>query len=105
MDSEILRTVEEEGYDEAIGFSPLIVVLLCLVFSDKCVAVPCTCIWWYAVAVLRNMSRFKQEATSSKRSRQISKSFSHNKIDLQSSEYRKRIIMEELLQRNNNMKR
>ncbi|XP_057859913.2 uncharacterized protein LOC131068686 [Cryptomeria japonica] len=105
MDSEVLRTVEEEGYDVAIGFSPLIIVMLCLVFSDKCVAVLCTCIWWYVVAVLRNMSRFKEEASSSKRSRQIAKSFSHNNIDLQSSEYRKRVIMEGLLQRNNNMKR
>ncbi|KAH9323547.1 hypothetical protein KI387_018186, partial [Taxus chinensis] len=82
-----------EGYDAAIGVSVLIVVMLCLVLSDKLVAIVCTSLWWYAVAVVKDMAR-SNEAPNSKPVRvkkQMTKSLSHNNsIDLQSSEYKKK---------------
>lgn len=51
-------TGEGEGYNMAINFSVLIIIMGCLVvFSDRLLAVVCTSIWWYLSPSLLKRNR------------------------------------------------
>lgn len=56
-------TGEGEGYNMAINFSVLIIIVGCLVvFSDRLLAVVCTSIWWYLSPSLLKRNRASTRA-------------------------------------------
>eukprot|EP01018_Ginkgo_biloba_P011487 Gb_23880 [translate_table: standard] len=90
-----------EDYNAALSVSVLIIVLGILALSDRLCTIICTSIWWYLLPKLRNLLIGGVNRNSKNdRRRKLNKSLSNNNLDLQSSEYRKKVIMEGLLQRN-----
>lgn len=58
-------TGEAEGYNTAINFSVLIIIVGCLaVFSDRLLAVVCTSLWWYLLPSLLKRNRVTTVAAS-----------------------------------------
>ncbi|TKY69094.1 hypothetical protein E2542_SST05358 [Spatholobus suberectus] len=80
------------SYDPVVGMSVLVVTLVIMIFWGRLCAILCTSVWLYCTPRFR-----KSAAENDDEDPQTTKS---NDVDLDSEEYKKRVIMEGLLERN-----
>ncbi|MFS8030928.1 hypothetical protein Hanom_Chr17g01539781 [Helianthus anomalus] len=93
VDSGVLhRTPPSKEFDSVIGMSIILVILVILVLWGKLCAILCTSAWLFVaprlVAVGKRSAADKQRSESGKN------------LDLESEEYKKKVVLEGLLQRN-----
>ncbi|KAJ0446527.1 hypothetical protein HanRHA438_Chr17g0799901 [Helianthus annuus] len=86
------RTPPSKEFDSIIGMSIILVILVILVLWGKLCAILCTSAWFFVaprlVAVGKRSAADKQRRESGKN------------LDLESEEYKKKVVLEGLLQRN-----
>lgn len=79
------------SYDAVVGMSVVVVTLVIMVFWGRICAILCTSAWLYYIPRFRKRGGENDESDLGKR---------QNDVDLDSEEYKKRVIMEGLLERN-----
>lgn len=82
------------SYDPIVGMSILGVTLLIMIFWGRFCAILCTSAWLYFIPRFRNSGGGNYEEDGAK-------IMSKNDVDFDSEEYKKKVIMEGLLGRNN----
>ncbi|KAI3698646.1 hypothetical protein L2E82_42348 [Cichorium intybus] len=83
------------GFDSVIGMSVILVTLVIMVLWGKLCAILCTSAWFFVAPRLVAAGERSTGPTPKKRRQD-----SHNNLDLESMEYKKRVVLEGLLQRN-----
>ncbi|XP_076883623.1 uncharacterized protein LOC143532470 [Bidens hawaiensis] len=79
-------------FDSIIGMSIILVILVILVFWGKLCAILCTSSWFF---IARRLVPAREHSAVDKPPPE-----GHNKLDLESEEYKKKVILEGFLQRN-----
>ncbi|XP_058728324.1 uncharacterized protein At5g23160 [Vicia villosa] len=82
-------------YDPIVGMSVLVVTLVIMIFWGRFCAILCTSAWLYFIP------RFRKSGVVNVNDEEEAKLELKNDVDLDSEEYKKRVIMEGLLGRNN----
>lgn len=82
------------SYDSIVGMSVLVVTLVIMIFWGRFCAILCTSAWLYFIPRLRNNVVVNDDDIGPKVK-------SNDIVDLDSEEYKKKVIMEGLLGRNN----
>lgn len=82
-------------YDPIVGMSVLVVTLVIMIFWGRFCAILCTSAWLYFIP------RFRKSGVVNVNDEEEAKTKLKNDVDLDSEEYKKRVIMEGLLGRNN----
>ncbi|KAL5070810.1 hypothetical protein RYX36_021697 [Vicia faba] len=82
-------------YDPIVGMSVLVVTLVIMIFWGRFCAILCTSAWLYFIP------RFRKSGVVNINDEEEAKMKLRNDVDLDSEEYKKRVIMEGLLGRNN----
>lgn len=83
------------GFDSIIGMSIILVTLVIMMLWGKLCAILCTSAWFFIAPRLGGAGEHSAVATADKRLPE-----SHNNLDLESVEYKKKVVLEGLLQRN-----
>ncbi|KAJ9549288.1 hypothetical protein OSB04_021831 [Centaurea solstitialis] len=86
------------GFDSIIGMSIILVTLVIMMLWGKLCAILCTSAWFFIAPRLVATGENSAVATAEKRVAEL-ESF-NNKVDLESVEYKKKVVLEGLLQRN-----
>nr|XP_043607655.1 uncharacterized protein At5g23160 [Erigeron canadensis] len=93
----VKKTIPLGGkYDSIIGMSVILVILVIMVLWGKLCAILCTSTWFYIIPRLGAAGRYSVVDTIKKRRPE-----SHENLDMESVEYKKKVVLEGLLQRNN----
>nr|ABK24781.1 unknown [Picea sitchensis] len=85
------RTSPTMANDGSVGATVIIIMLLCLVFYGGFCAILLTSAWWYLLPMLIEQ-----------RMREINRNDNSRMVDLQSNEYKMKVIMDGLLERKHN---
>lgn len=83
------------GFDSIIGMSIILVTLVIMMLWGKLCAILCTSAWFFIAPRLVAAGEHSAVATAEERRPE-----SHNNLDLESVEYKKKVVLEGLLQRN-----
>ncbi|XP_024994940.1 uncharacterized protein LOC112528205 [Cynara cardunculus var. scolymus] len=83
------------GFDSIIGMSIILVTLVIMMLWGKVCAILCTSAWFFIAPRLGAAGEHSAVATAEKRLPEP-----HNNLDLDSVEYKKKVVLEGLLQRN-----
>jgi len=90
-DSFYRRTSPAMAIDTSVGATVMIITLLCLVFYGRLCAIFFTSAWWYLLSML-----------VAQRTRGVDRNNNSRMVDLQSNEYKMKVIMNGFLERKHN---
>ena len=79
-----------EKYDHVMGMSIIMVTLIIMLLWGRLCAILCTSAWFYFCPRLRTTTIYDNDSTTA----------NSNDLDLNSEEYKKKVVLEGLLQRN-----
>lgn len=85
-------TVKKARNDGILGMSVVVVTLVIMIFWGRLCAILCTSVWLYCAPRLGKIGGLNDDGNP--------KTTSSNEVDLDSEEYKKKVIMEGLLGRN-----
>ncbi|GAA0147468.1 hypothetical protein LIER_07157 [Lithospermum erythrorhizon] len=89
-------TVDNGRVDSVVGMSIILVMLLIMLLWGKVCAILCTSAWFYFVP------RFRIKDGSSKSNKNDSSSSMGDQVDINSQLYKKKVVLEGILERKNN---